>query len=310
MTSRSIPNTVVLVHFCEQHGPSIVFTTQEIEHNNQIYKFPSLFEQERTNIGHWKQNGDVNSIKFQFSDIGNDSKDPNKQTDQNVNSPITESNATNSIVNNNANKLSNDNSNNIPLNNNNLGKMEIITSSKNHEIDNNDETDKNDLYLRLNNGKLTELERSGLSLTSNKNGIYYFIMLFLFRFFSFVLITETTKISISVEMKTLSEKDSTSSFPKRTNACESCSSLPSAQGLLSVDEEKYIISTPYPSPDSYSVVRTACVRSLSCEVCPGREGFYLFYFILFYFILFYFILFYFILFYFITYFFILFLYFV
>lgn len=73
-------------------------------------------------------------------------------------------------------------------------------------------------------------------------------------------------------MKTITEqsKDSFSSAPKR--ACESCASLPPNQGLLSVEKQKYIVSTAYPSPDTYSVVRTACVRSLSCEVCPGREG--------------------------------------
>ncbi len=46
-------------------------------------------------------------------------------------------------------------------------------------------------------------------------------------------------------------------------------------GFISYDEKSLItyISAQYPEqPQLYSVVRQACVRSLNCEVCPGREG--------------------------------------
>ena len=46
-------------------------------------------------------------------------------------------------------------------------------------------------------------------------------------------------------------------------------------GFISYDPKPEIsyISGQYPEqPQLYSIVRQACVRSLNCEVCPGREG--------------------------------------
>lgn len=59
-----------------------------------------------------------------------------------------------------------------------------------------------------------------------------------------------------------------------SSACAACSSVPEGNGLLSLDDDtnQFYMSTHVPSPNSYSAVRTACVRSLSCETCPGREG--------------------------------------
>lgn len=58
--------------------------------------------------------------------------------------------------------------------------------------------------------------------------------------------------------------------------CEACKSMPTGQpGFISNDHEAKIsyISSQYPChPEIFSIVRQACVRSLSCEVCPGREG--------------------------------------
>lgn len=63
--------------------------------------------------------------------------------------------------------------------------------------------------------------------------------------------------------------------PKSTQ-CEACRSLPADHpGFLSVDEQAHVSYTSSRNPahqDVYSVVRQACVRSLSCEICPGREG--------------------------------------
>uniref|UniRef100_A0A673ASF2 Folliculin n=1 Tax=Sphaeramia orbicularis TaxID=375764 RepID=A0A673ASF2_9TELE len=55
-----------------------------------------------------------------------------------------------------------------------------------------------------------------------------------------------------------------------------CRSLPASHpGFVSIDDETGIrfLSHQHPrQPQLFSVVRQACVRSLSCEVCPGREG--------------------------------------
>eukprot|EP00794_Sanderia_malayensis_P015702 gene15702-17286_t len=58
--------------------------------------------------------------------------------------------------------------------------------------------------------------------------------------------------------------------------CEACTSIQQGDpGFLSIDKESHIsyISRQYPEDQElYSILRHACVRSLSCEVCPGREG--------------------------------------
>lgn len=57
---------------------------------------------------------------------------------------------------------------------------------------------------------------------------------------------------------------------------QGCRSVAADQpGFISYDEKARIsyISGQYPEkPQLYSVLRQACVRSLNCEVCPGREG--------------------------------------
>ncbi|XP_023685889.1 folliculin isoform X3 [Paramormyrops kingsleyae] len=66
------------------------------------------------------------------------------------------------------------------------------------------------------------------------------------------------------------------SASQRADMCEGCRSLPASHpGFVSVDNETGIrfLSHQHPrQPQLFSVVRQACVRSLSCEVCPGREG--------------------------------------
>lgn len=63
---------------------------------------------------------------------------------------------------------------------------------------------------------------------------------------------------------------------QRGDMCEGCRSLPASHpGFVSIDDETGIrfLSHQHPRQSQlFSVVRQACVRSLSCEVCPGREG--------------------------------------
>ncbi|XP_017271090.1 folliculin [Kryptolebias marmoratus] len=67
-----------------------------------------------------------------------------------------------------------------------------------------------------------------------------------------------------------------SSAAQRGEMCEGCRSLPASHpGFVSIDDETGIrfLSHQHPRQSQlFSVVRQACVRSLSCEVCPGREG--------------------------------------
>lgn len=64
--------------------------------------------------------------------------------------------------------------------------------------------------------------------------------------------------------------------PKRSDMCEGCRSFSVGHpGYVSRDREASVeyVSHQHPAhPQLFSIVRQACVRSLSCEVCPGREG--------------------------------------
>eukprot|EP01117_Protostelium_nocturnum_P003524 TRINITY_DN145_c2_g1_i1.p1 TRINITY_DN145_c2_g1~~TRINITY_DN145_c2_g1_i1.p1 ORF type:complete len:934 (-),score=436.95 TRINITY_DN145_c2_g1_i1:36-2837(-) len=73
------------------------------------------------------------------------------------------------------------------------------------------------------------------------------------------------------------------------SSCASCSSIADANGLFSLSQDDsnekdensnetmrqngwFFISTRFPVPQNYAAVRNACLRSLSCEFVPGREG--------------------------------------
>ncbi|XP_032241898.1 folliculin [Nematostella vectensis] len=66
------------------------------------------------------------------------------------------------------------------------------------------------------------------------------------------------------------------SHSSSSSRCDACYSLdPTHQGYISIDQEAHISYYSNRNPgqqELYSIVRQACVRSLSCEVCPGREG--------------------------------------
>lgn len=70
--------------------------------------------------------------------------------------------------------------------------------------------------------------------------------------------------------------DSCSPGPKKSDMCEGCRSLAVGHpGYISHDKEtsiKYVSHQQPNHPQLFTIVRQACVRSLSCEVCPGREG--------------------------------------
>ncbi|KAG1656402.1 Folliculin [Nymphon striatum] len=79
--------------------------------------------------------------------------------------------------------------------------------------------------------------------------------------------------------RTVPNTPSTSSAPtspKASESCEACRFKPYGYpDLVCNDHEAGVsyISSQHPyHPEVFSVVRQACVRSLSCEVCPGREG--------------------------------------
>lgn len=63
---------------------------------------------------------------------------------------------------------------------------------------------------------------------------------------------------------------------KKTDLCQACRSLPEdKQAFVSHDKESgsSYVSTQHPhNPEMFKLVRQACVRSLSGEVCQGRQG--------------------------------------
>ncbi|KAK3752031.1 hypothetical protein QZH41_019384 [Actinostola sp. cb2023] len=79
--------------------------------------------------------------------------------------------------------------------------------------------------------------------------------------------------SISVSS---SSEGGSSQTPLKSSQCEACHSLDASHaGYISIDKEAHICYYSNRNPgqqELYSIVRQACVRSLSCEVCPGREG--------------------------------------
>lgn len=63
---------------------------------------------------------------------------------------------------------------------------------------------------------------------------------------------------------------------KKTDLCQACRSFSEDdQGFVSYDRTtgvRYATMQHPNNPDVFRLVRQACVRSLSSEVCPGREG--------------------------------------
>lgn len=85
----------------------------------------------------------------------------------------------------------------------------------------------------------------------------------------------TNEESASLSNRVRSPSGDSSASSKSEHACEGCRSVKT--GFVSHDEDAPIsyISSKYPNPtqpEIYSLVRNACLRSLSGEACPGGEG--------------------------------------
>jgi folliculin len=58
-----------------------------------------------------------------------------------------------------------------------------------------------------------------------------------------------------------------------SEGCPACGSIPPGSGLLTVASDgTAFLSTHHPDAAAYRTIRTACVRSLSSELAPGRDG--------------------------------------
>ncbi|XP_071489862.1 folliculin-like [Diadema antillarum] len=73
-----------------------------------------------------------------------------------------------------------------------------------------------------------------------------------------------------------SDRTTCSSTSSSTELCEACRSIqPDQPGFISNDNEakiSYISSQNPEHPELFTILRQACIRSLSCEICQGKEG--------------------------------------
>ncbi|XP_055955020.1 folliculin [Patella vulgata] len=79
--------------------------------------------------------------------------------------------------------------------------------------------------------------------------------------------------SVSSDFSNISQSGIPSLPSMKNDICEGCYSV--KKGFVSHDEGGQVsyVSTQHPyNPQVFSRIRQACIRSLSCEVCPGREG--------------------------------------
>lgn len=88
-------------------------------------------------------------------------------------------------------------------------------------------------------------------------------------------VTPGTSFTETIMSADLSKPSSRQSSMKKS-LCQACKSLPDEhKGFVSYDKQagEVFVSSQHPSnPNVFSKVRQACVRSLSCEVCQGKEG--------------------------------------
>lgn len=89
------PYTIALTCFCERDGPNIVFTTQKIHPNSEIYTFPPSFHKSRKNIIKiMKQLPLEDNIHFFFTPPTSETNSPNSPQY----SPIKESSKTSTSI--------------------------------------------------------------------------------------------------------------------------------------------------------------------------------------------------------------------
>lgn len=69
------------------------------------------------------------------------------------------------------------------------------------------------------------------------------------------------------------ESSIAASAARYSDECTACGWARKDKGFVTQDESRAYLSTYRPlCSELYSTLRQACVRSLSCEVAPGREG--------------------------------------
>ncbi|XP_030840065.1 folliculin [Strongylocentrotus purpuratus] len=82
--------------------------------------------------------------------------------------------------------------------------------------------------------------------------------------------------STNESLSSVSSDLTTCSSASSTEHCEACRSFqPGQPGFISNDHEakiSYISSQNPEHPELFTIIRQACIRSLSCENCQGREG--------------------------------------
>jgi folliculin len=91
--------------------------------------------------------------------------------------------------------------------------------------------------------------------------------------------------TVEVVLKSHLNSTPTAKTDPSGKSCSTCSSVPDGMGFISSDETREwyetttilihfrtFISTQNPAPQFYGSVRSGCVKSLSCEFLPGKEG--------------------------------------
>ncbi|KAF2077828.1 hypothetical protein CYY_000873 [Polysphondylium violaceum] len=217
-------STIVLTHFCEAHGPSVIFTTQ-----TEFSSLPPITEQQQLNEEQQQQQQDQykkqslkSSINLEtFNDI-----EMNNSKDEIVISNFTEeSNSTNTIE-----------STSTPP----IQPVSLSVFFQQQQSNSNN-----------NSNNIQDGQQYYNNHLSNRVGKQYHVLI------------NNTKETTTTTTNTTGSK------------CHTCTSISQGTALLSQDlinNNVYYVSTHQPSNNSYSQIRNACVRSLSCEVVPEKEG--------------------------------------
>eukprot|EP01091_Cochliopodium_minus_P012700 TRINITY_DN390_c0_g1_i1.p1 TRINITY_DN390_c0_g1~~TRINITY_DN390_c0_g1_i1.p1 ORF type:complete len:493 (-),score=116.39 TRINITY_DN390_c0_g1_i1:177-1586(-) len=83
-------------------------------------------------------------------------------------------------------------------------------------------------------------------------------------------------LNFSEKMRVLFPTNNKIESPPQSSCqdCSTCKSVEIGKGFITMDphEPKYIITSRYPDPLIYSKIKRAGLKSLSCEICPNKEG--------------------------------------
>lgn len=283
---------IALSNFCEVHGPSVVSCSQVFP-VNQFYKLEKIVYETNSNKNSKKTSSCTGCSLIIPQNLNNKSY-YNKETDsfestttttsssnnshvnnENVNTatttttitPTSTTTDTTSAINNNNNNTNNTSTTITPSNtstlnpfniNNNTSNKDSTTLSNNISRNPNVDNERNgirDVYMNENN-KNGEMLRHIINKNNNNT-----------------MPTTSTTTTTTTNMNINNNIDMTSRGgggidEEKTDSNE-------FKGFISEDVENNMIyiTTRYPYLSRlYPIVRQACVRSLSCEFCPGREG--------------------------------------